>query len=80
MEPTIATQDTLPDLADDILRGADEIAEFLFGDKTSRRKVYYLAECTKLPIFRLGSVLCARRSVLLNWISGQENRGAHHGS
>jgi hypothetical protein len=80
MEPTTATQDTSPDLADDILRGADEIAEFLFGDKASRRKVYYLAECTKLPIFRLGSVLCARRSVLMNWISGQENRGTHCGS
>ncbi len=61
-------------LADDILRGADEIAEFIFGDRASRRKVYYLAECTKLPIFRLGSVLCARKSVLLQWISGQESR------
>jgi hypothetical protein len=61
-------------LEDDILWGADEIAEFLFGDRASRRKVYYLAECTKLPIFRLDSVLCARRSVLLNWIAGQESR------
>jgi hypothetical protein len=60
--------------ADDILRGADEIASFLFGSRASRRKVYYPAECTKLPIFRLGSVLCARRSVLLNWIAGQESR------
>lgn len=63
-------------LADDILRGADEIAEFIFGDRGSRRKVYYLAECTKLPIFRLGSTLCARRSVLLEWISGQETQSA----
>jgi hypothetical protein len=63
-----------PHLADDILRGADEIAEFLFGDKGSRRKVYYLSECTRLPIFRLGSVLCARRSVLLSWIARQEGR------
>jgi hypothetical protein len=63
-------------LADDILRGADEIAEFIFGDRASRRKVYYLAECTKLPIFRLGPVLCARRSVLLQWISGQEMRAS----
>ncbi len=76
MEPPTATQDNSPDLADDILRGADEIAEFLFGDRASRRKVYYLAECTRLPIFWLGSVLCARRSVLLNWIAGQESRGA----
>jgi hypothetical protein len=61
-------------LANDILRGADEIAEFIFGDKGSRRKIYYLCECTRLPVFRLGSVLCARKSVLLGWISGQESR------
>ena len=54
---------------------ADAIAAFLFGDDGSRRKVYYLAECTKLPILRLGSVLCARKSVLLGFISSQE-RGA----
>lgn len=75
MEPLKVPTDNLsPELADDILRGADEIAKFIFGERGSRRKVYYLAECTKLPVFRLGSVLCARRSVLLEWISGQENR------
>jgi hypothetical protein len=62
------------ELADDILRGADEIAEFIFGERGSRRKVYYLAECTRLPVFRLGSILCARRSVLMSWIAGQESR------
>ena len=66
--------DTSPELATDLLRGTDEIAEFIYGDRESRRKVYYLAECTKLPVFRLGSVLCARRSVLLKWIAGQESR------
>jgi hypothetical protein len=48
-----------PELAADMLRGADEIAEFIFGERGSRRKVYYLAECTKLPVFRLGSALGA---------------------
>jgi hypothetical protein len=62
-------------LADDLLRGAHEIAEFIFGEPASRRKVYYLAEYTRLPVFRLGSQLCARRSVLLKWIATQENRG-----
>ena len=76
MEPQKVANDTPFELADDILRGADEIAEFIFGARGSRRKVYYLAECTKLPVFRLGSVLCARRSVLLNWISGQESRAS----
>jgi hypothetical protein len=78
MEPhTVPNNSAIPHeqpLADDILRGADAIAEFLFGNRASRRKVYYLAECTKLPIFRLGSVLCARRSILVRWIEGQENR------
>ncbi|MDX1922441.1 MAG: hypothetical protein SFW65_04870 [Alphaproteobacteria bacterium] len=61
-------------LAPDLLRGADEIAAFLFGDKAQRRKVYHLAETSRLPVFRLGSVLCARRSVLMAWISSQEQR------
>jgi hypothetical protein len=71
--PTVL-QNTPIELADDILRGADEIAEFIFGDRGSRRKVYYLAECSRLPVFRLGSMLCIRKSVLLQWISGQESR------
>lgn len=77
MEPhTVPNSEPLPELADDLLRGADEIAKFIFGEKRkgNRRKVYYLAECTKLPVFRLGSVLCARRSVLLSWIAKQETR------
>jgi hypothetical protein len=75
MEPLKVPHETLSaELAGDLLRGAEEIAKFIFGDGGSRRKVYYLAECTRLPVFRLGSLLCARRSVLLNWISGQEGR------
>ena len=74
MESPTVPENTPNDLADDILHGADEIAAFIFGDSGSRRKVYYLAECSKLPIFRLGSVLCARKSVLLDFISGQESR------
>jgi hypothetical protein len=61
-------------LADDVLRGAEAIADFLFGDATLRRKVYHLAGTSRLPIFRLGSVLCARRTVLLHWINEQEKR------
>jgi hypothetical protein len=74
MEPQSVPNPTAQELAGDLLRGADEIAKFIFGERANRRKVYYLAECTRLPVFRLGSVLCARRSVLLNWIAGQENR------
>jgi hypothetical protein len=71
VEPTPVPQP----LADDLLRGADEIAEFIFGERgKARRKVYYLAESSHLPVFRLGSLLCARRSVLLRWIAGQESK------
>ncbi len=62
------------ELADDLLHGADEIATFVFGERGSRRKIYYLAECARLPVFRLGSMLCARKSVLIGWIAGQESR------
>jgi len=69
-------------LADDLLRGADRIAEFLFGDPTERRTVYHLCEKSRLPVFRLGSVLCARKSTLKAWIEEQERRavaGQGHG-
>lgn len=62
------------EFAADLLCGADEIAKFLFGPRGGRRKVYYLAACTRIPVFRLGTKLCARRTVLLSWISAQENR------
>jgi hypothetical protein len=60
----------------DLLRGAGEIAAFLFGDARERRKIYHLAENAGLPVFRLGAVLCARRSTLLSWIAAQENAHA----
>ena len=58
----------------DLLRGADEIALFLFGDREQRRKVYHLAATSHLPVFKLGSMICARRSVLLKWVADQEGR------
>ena len=61
-------------LADDLLRGADAIAIFVFGDAKERRKVYYYASEAKvrMPTFRMGNVICARKSKLLDWIEQQE--------
>ena len=70
-----ATDELCQKLADDLLRGADAIAEFMFGSTSERRKVYYLANTGKrnsLPVFRMGSVLCARKSSLIQWIEAQE--------
>lgn len=65
-----------PNLGDDLLRGAEAIAAFLFGDPKLRRKVYYLTgdARTRMPHFKLGSVICARKSTLLRWIEAQEAR------
>lgn len=64
------------DLADDLLEGAAKISKYVFGcsGKKARRKIYYLAQKCRFPVFRLGSVLCARKSVVLGWIKGQEER------
>ncbi len=59
-------------LANDVLRGAGQIATFLFGDVAARRRVYDLADSGALPVFRLGTTICARRSTLLAWIADQE--------
>ena len=64
-EPTLS-------LSSDLLRGAEAIAEFMFGDRNKRRLVYHLADTGRLPVFKLGSILCARRTTLIAWIEEQE--------
>ena len=56
----------------DILQGAADIARFLFGSASDRRRVYFLVESGALPHFRLGGTICARRSKLIDWIEEQE--------
>ena len=63
-------------LHDDILRGAAELAEFLYGDHGRRRAIYHLVEKGHLPVFWLGGTICGRRSTLLAWIKDQEARAA----
>jgi hypothetical protein len=60
--------------ADDILRGAGEIALYMFGDKTLRRRVYHLAATSNFPAFKMGALICVRKSVVLEWIEDQERR------
>ena len=64
------------EFADDLLRGAGVIAQFLFRNPKLRRKVYHLVATSNLPVFKLGSMICARKSVLLKWIEDQEGRHA----
>ena len=75
----------MDDFSDDLLQGAGEIAEFLFGTKEKRRKVYHLQSKPKnkqnkpqkqnkprLPLFYLGSMICGRKSTLLDYVRNQE--------
>ncbi|MBT4905934.1 MAG: hypothetical protein HOL07_00870 [Rhodospirillaceae bacterium] len=63
----------IPLLADDILCGADAIADYM---GVPRRMIYHLAHASQLPIFRLGAKICARKSQLVAFVEKQENRNA----
>ncbi len=58
--------------SEDLLFGAGAIAAFLFGGSRHRRKVYHLAQNGGLPVFKIGSILCARKTRLVAWIEHQE--------
>lgn len=58
-----------PALKDDILHGANAIADFL---GLGRRVIYHLVSKGLMPTFRLGETVCARKSTLLKWIEDQE--------
>ena len=67
----------------DLLKGATEISEFLFGETVNcqtatknRRFVYGLWEQQSVPLFKMGGKLCARRSTLDDWFQNQEVRAS----
>jgi hypothetical protein len=59
-------------LSDDLLEGAEAIAQFLYGDTGKKKRVYYLVRHGELPVFRLGEVIHARKSVLCDFILKRE--------
>jgi hypothetical protein len=63
-------------LADDLLVGAEQISRFMFGTASKRRQVYWLANSGEIPVFRLGAMMCARKSTLLQHITNRENSAA----
>jgi excisionase family DNA binding protein len=60
-------------LADDVLKGAAEIADFLGED---RRSVFYMISKNRLPHYRLGESIRARKSTLRAWVAEQEGKAA----
>lgn len=69
-----AANDNIPTLADDTIRTAAKISVHMFGDASRRRSIYNLAASSRLPFFKIGSVLCIRRSALDRFIAAQEDR------
>jgi hypothetical protein len=63
-------------LAGDIIFGAEAIASSL---GVSRRRVYYLVSRSLIPVFRIGHVVCARRSTLSRWLDELEGEHADGG-
>jgi hypothetical protein len=59
-------------LANDLLYGAAAIAEFLFGDKKKRRRIYHLHATGQLPLGRMGEVLIGRKSTLISYVAEGE--------
>jgi hypothetical protein len=64
-------------LADDLLVGAEAIAQFVFGTPEKKRKIYWLTDIGDLPTFRLGNMICARRSTLLKHLANREAQGSN---
>jgi hypothetical protein len=64
------------EIAPDLLRGAAEIAAFLYGTPAAARRVYALRARDRLPLVRIGGRLCARRSILRAWLAERERDAA----
>jgi hypothetical protein len=72
---SVMPQAVVRTIGDDLLEGAEAIAEFVYGSDKERRKVYHLAQAGRIPVFRMGNTICARKSVVMDWIRQQENEG-----
>ena len=56
-------------LVDDVLKGAEAIALFLGEDS---RAIFYAISKGRIPHYRVGNNIRARKSTLSAWIAGQE--------
>jgi hypothetical protein len=60
----------------DVLRGAEEISQFLYGRPDRERQVYELGRAGIITLFKMGNIRCARRSTLTAEIAALESAAA----
>jgi hypothetical protein len=72
----VGMNDNDPEFSQDMLQGAKAIAMFMYGrcDQKAQRKIFHLVEKTNFPSFKVGSMICARRSVIIAWVRKMEER------
>jgi hypothetical protein len=63
-----------PDLPADLLRGARELAKFIYGNPGEYKKIYRLKR--QLALFKLNGVLAGRRSTIMARIAAAEDASA----
>lgn len=61
---------------DDLLYGVPAIAEAF---RWRARQVYHLKDKHGLPTFKMGKIVCAKRSAIRAWIDGAAERAAANG-
>ncbi len=61
------------EMSRDLMVGATTIANYL---GVRKRQVYHAAEHGYLPLFRMGSLICGRRTTLARWVEEQERSTA----
>jgi hypothetical protein len=60
--------ETKPELSNKLLRSAEAIAKFLYGDSGLQRKIHHLWATSNVTFFKIISRIRARKSVLLKWV------------
>jgi hypothetical protein len=58
----------------ELIVGADDFSMWFWGTPDKARSVYHLVESTRLPTFRIGSRIAARKSVIRAYFWAQERR------
>ncbi|HEX3666190.1 MAG TPA: hypothetical protein VHU23_13280 [Rhizomicrobium sp.] len=63
---------------DDLIEGAKAISKFVYGNEKKAKRIYEMVERAKdegakiLPVFKMGRIICARKSSLLAAIAEME--------